>query len=287
MKRLLLSAFIFLAAIQSALAIDPGTVQGSLQVNATTIPLKQVYAHMHDNAEGLLDRPKELRILLTDREVPPGALAGIAFLPVEDLARQGQVQGLLLKLNPDKPDNITATLLFKPAQPGMSLMTQTLAMTGQKVFKEFGVANQRVTGAIEQRDARAGTAEMPSLAYAAKFSAPLFNEPAVTADLKGKDAQGSAQVRALLARARAFGSGDFATVRKFSTERSYRNVDQMLKQLGANAAAMAKDAGKDMEGGLAKVQRVVVRGDRAVAISGKKDSWFTLAQEGGEWKSDD
>jgi len=64
MRRRLLFMALSCAAILPAFAIDPGTVQGTLQVNDKAIELRQAYAHLHDNAEGLLDRPKELRILL-------------------------------------------------------------------------------------------------------------------------------------------------------------------------------------------------------------------------------
>ena len=88
----------------SASAIDPGRVQGTLQVNGQAITLTQAYAHLHDNAERLLDRPRELRLLLTDREVPQEALAGLAPLTaLEPLARAGRLQGLLLRLDPKDP----------------------------------------------------------------------------------------------------------------------------------------------------------------------------------------
>lgn len=276
------------AAILPAFAIDPGTVQGTLQVNDKAIELRQAYAHLHDNAEGLLDRPKELRILLTDREVPQESLIGIAFLPVENMAREGRVQGLLLKLDPGKPDKLNTTLLLAPAQPGMSLVTQTLSATGRKLFKDWKFAPTRVLGAIEHRDDRAqGTTDIPVMAYSIQFSAPVFNEPAVTADLKGKDAQASPQVRALIERARALARGDFTAAKKHSTERGSGQIDLMVKMLGAEATKQAEEAGAEMEKQLRQVQRVVVRGERAVAIFRKNEGWSTLARQGGEWKSDD
>ena len=286
MKRLLLLAALSCAA--PVHAIDPGTVQGSLRVNEKDIPLRHAYAHLHDNAEGLLDRPKELRILVTDREVPQESLIGIAFLPVEDLAREGRVEGLILKLHPDKPDSLTATLLRAPAEPGMSLLTQTKRATGGKLFSDWKFAPTRVLGAIEHRDERKqGSADFPALAYSIRFSAPVFNEPAVTADLKGKQARESPQVRALLERARALGRGDFAAAKKLSSERASRQIDRMVKMLGANAAKQAKEGGAEMEKQLATVERVVVRGERAVAIYAKNEGWSTLARKDGEWKSDD
>ncbi|HMB28663.1 MAG TPA: hypothetical protein VKS99_11185, partial [Blastocatellia bacterium] len=65
---------------------DPGVARGSLRVNEKNITLHHAYAHLHDNAEGLLDKTERFRVLFTDREVPPNALDGIAFLPVMELA---------------------------------------------------------------------------------------------------------------------------------------------------------------------------------------------------------
>src|SRR5262245_29242644 len=112
--------FLFLVLIQffvasnttrTASAIDPGIATGTLQVNEKKITLRHAYAHLRDNTEGLLDHPKELRVLLTDREVPPETLVGIAFLPVTELARQGKAQGLLFEMDPGNPNEVVMTLL--------------------------------------------------------------------------------------------------------------------------------------------------------------------------------
>src|SRR5512135_2349275 len=112
MRLLWLSLLLFASLPQDVFAIDPGRVQGSFQVNDKAIALTQAYAHLHDNAEGLLDHPKELRILLVDREVPQEALAGISLLPLEQMAREGRVQGLLLRLDPIYHKRLFVTLLY-------------------------------------------------------------------------------------------------------------------------------------------------------------------------------
>jgi hypothetical protein len=87
MKVFVIFLAFFAMCMQSAYAIDPGTAKGTLAVNDETIVLTHSYAHLHDNAEGLLDRPKELRIVLSDREIPYESLRGITFLPVTHMAR--------------------------------------------------------------------------------------------------------------------------------------------------------------------------------------------------------
>ncbi|MGH8704112.1 MAG: DnaJ family domain-containing protein [Burkholderiales bacterium] len=266
----------------AANAIDPGTAQGTLRVDGKAVTLRHSYAHRHDNVEGLLDRPRELRILLADREVPQSALIGIAFLPATGMAREGKLQGLLLQLDPEDRSKAVVTLLY-PAPAGQSLMTLT---TGG-AFKRLEIASLRVVGEIERRDERkTGSPGMPALDFSLRFSAPVFHEPTVTADLKGKAAQESEQVRALRSKARAFAKGDLEAARRLSTERSNRQFDAFLAQAGKQAAAIIKEGARDMEKSVGSIRRVVVRGDRAVAIAGDNE-WFTFAREGADWKLDD
>src|SRR5687768_3933207 len=116
---------LILAMIGSPASAEPGTVKGTVEARGKAVELKYSYAHLHDNAEGLLTRPRELRILLSDREVPPDALHGISWLRVEDMAMEGKVQGLLLELDPAKPDTLVAVLLARPAEAGLSLQRTT------------------------------------------------------------------------------------------------------------------------------------------------------------------
>lgn len=90
-----------------------------------------------------------------------------------------------------------ATILLKhyaPTDPDQSLTMQTISATEQDVLKKLVVANNRVSGQIEHIDARTGgSADLAKVSYAAQFSAPLFHEPRITADLRGKAAQDSPQ----------------------------------------------------------------------------------------------
>jgi hypothetical protein len=264
--------------------IDPGVVKGSLRVNEKSITLRHAYAHLHDNAEGMLDDAEKFRVLFTDREVPPNALDGIAFLPVMDLARQGQVQGLLFEMDPEDPNNVVMTLLQPPSGPGRFLIRQTINVTGQDLFKDWKRTAQRVAGAIERRGEREpGLADFPAISYSVQFDAPVFNEPKITADLKGRAAKDSPQARLLSDKADALAKGDFAAAQKASTERANRLNQSFLADTKSDS--LAKKAA-EMKKSLQKIQRVVERGDRAIVIlSGKH--WFSFVREGGEWKSDD
>ena len=276
--------FLLLAPFFVVVDQEPGTVKGSLRVNDKNISLRYAYAHLHDNAEGLLDDAERFRVLLTDREVPPNALDGIAFLPVMELAKQGQVQGLMFEMDPEDPNNVVMTLLQPPSGPGRFLIRQTINVSGQDLFKDWKLTDKRVAGAIERRGEREpGLADFPAISYSVQFDAPIFNEPKVTADLKGKAAQDSPQARLLSAKADALAKGDFEAAQKVCTDRANRFNQSFL--VGAKPASLSKQAA-EMKKSLQKIQRVVERGDRSVVILPNKQ-WFTFVREGGEWKSDD
>ncbi len=195
----------------SASAIDPGRVQGTLQVNGQAVALTQAYAHLHDNAEKLLDRPRELRLLLTDREVPQAALAGLAPLTaLEPLVRAGQLQGLLLRLDPKDHRRLELTLLYPPPAPGAALLTRTITFSaksssldfplsppgervrvrGEKPAFNLSLHPQRVGGAIAcPPEPQPEVPGRPTLSCSLRFSAPLFHELPVTAVLVGRAAQ--------------------------------------------------------------------------------------------------
>jgi hypothetical protein len=287
MKALFLFFASWFICLHSVYAIDEGTAKGTLAVNDETIILSHAYAHLHDNAEGLLDRPKELRIVLSDREIPHESLRGIVFLPVEDMARENRVRGLIMRLDPSDPDKVVVTLLRAPPTPGHSLMTLTLSVTGQNLFKKLIMSKVRVDGDVEHFEKRGGgEMGLPKLSYSAVFSAPLFKELPVTADIRGKAAQNSPQVNVYREKINALKKGDFETVKRLSSERANRREAAWLAQLGDQARAIAAEAALDMEQSLKSIKRVVVREDTAIIIFSEK-GWATFVREGANWKIGD
>jgi hypothetical protein len=287
MKSVVLLVLLLMALVQPVVALDPESVKGPLKVNQETIQLSKAYAHLHDNAEGLLERPKELRILLVDRAVPPGALTGIAWLPALEMAREGKLRGLLLQLDPDDRRNLEITLLYPPAASGHALMTQTLSDTAKDIVQKLEIGAQSVTGEIEHGAQNATTSkETPKLTYALQFNARLSKEPRVSSDLKGKAAENSPQVKVLREKARALAKLDIEALRKVCTERVNRQNDELRTKAGSRFKVLFDEAAGDLEVALESVERVVVRGDRAVVISSNQE-WSNLVREGKVWKSDD
>lgn len=272
---------------QTVRAIDPGKAQGILKIGDGTIELKEAYAHFHDNAEGLLDRPKEMRIVVCDREIPQESLRGIAFLPVETLAKEGKVVGLLLQFDPSDQSKMVVTVLRTPSQQGASLITLSLADMGQKLFKKLAISQTRLDGEVEYSEkGNPGSEYLPGISYSVKFTAPVFNELPVTADLKGKAAQDSPQAKIAREKMNAMKKGDFEAVKRLSTERSKHQTDLLLAQMGSKAPSIAKEIAGEMEQSLKKIERVVVRDSTAVMIYSDK-AWSHFALEDGQWKSDD
>ncbi len=272
---------------RAVFAIDPGRTQGFLQVNEQTVALTQAYAHLHDNAEKVLDFPRELRLLLVDREVPQEALAGIALQTLEQMARQGTVRGLLLQLDPQNPRRLVVTLLYPPVLPGQPLITQTYRTSSSKPSIELKMNRQRVGGSIEHHDEGQGEArKMPNLAYSLRFSAPLFHEVPCTAVLVGQAAQTSPQMQVLREEARAVETRDLETLQKLSSQpANNRRKWAFLTQGGPEAESLAKQAAAKLRELNQRLKRVVVRGDRAVAVFAGKQ-WRSFRQEEGQWKYD-
>ena len=146
-----------LFASSAALAIDPGVAQGWLHVGGGAA-IKLTHAYVY------LDRPHEMRILVADREVLWDALPRIAFSSITELARDGQLRGLLIQLDPDNPKHAVVTPL-----------DTTVSNGSPGAMRRLSIGNNRVIGEIDSyaRDA-------PKIAYRTTFSAPLFTNYGMT-----------------------------------------------------------------------------------------------------------
>ena len=124
------------------------------------------------------------------------------------------------------------------------------------------------------------------MSYSVRFDAPLFNEPKVTADIKGRAAQDSPQVAILRKKVKAMQEGDFETLKRLTSDKANRQNEAFLAKAGPDVKEMMKAAGRDMEQSIKNISRVVVRGKQAVVIFADK-SWANFVLEGNNWKSDD
>jgi len=201
------------------------------------------------------------------------------------MAIRGEVQGILLELDPAKPNDVHSILLMKPKQKGASLMTTSLSVTGSEIFKGWKYSEGHVAGSVDQQKESISGGELPTVAYKAHFDSDIVAEPRVTQDLKGAPAMASPQVKAIQASADALSRGDFAALKKLATKQGAARLDEMITQSGPQAKTLAKQFGDQMKASLKKVKRVVVRGDHAIVIMAEGMS-ANLVLEGGAWKAD-
>jgi hypothetical protein len=258
-------------------------------VGADQVKLAYTYAHLHDNAERWLDTPKEMRILLADRDVPESSLAGLnVFMTLSEMVRQGKLRGVLLRFDPAKTNAIVATVLYPPKDPQQALANETISTTNKGPLDKFRMSAVRASGAIAHHTDGNADFGWPAVDYKAEFSAPLFTEPAVTADLSGKQALDSVQFKAVMAKARALARGDLKAAQQYSSRRFNLQTEALKAQLGDAAGKMAKQMGVEMEKELKQgAVRLVVRDKVAALILGEKGtSMYGLVQEEGSWKVD-
>ena len=274
---------LFGALLAPAFAADPASARGTVTIGGERIAITHALAVQRDNAEGLLESANELRIALTDRELTPEQLWGIAFLPVTTLANDGKVRGLLIRLDPANRNRAVVTVLARP-RAGETLANVTLESTAG-ALPAVKLADGRASGSVER-----SLAGEPATAVAVTFSAPVLQEAKVTEDLRGAAAQASPQVKTLAAAARALSQGDLAAHGKLSTATARARSEQMFAQPGAPKGAelskMLKQTGDEMRKDVAKAQRVVVRGQRAVVLLGA-GAFQAMALEDGVWKIDE
>jgi hypothetical protein len=276
MTRLL---FPVIAAVGLAQTPTPAT----LMLEGKALNLPQACAALRDNAEGLLDSPLELRILLTDQAVAPELIQGL--LPVFDLTTPvaaGAFKGVLLRMNPADPTSVVATLLTAPRQPGASLINQTLSSSPEGPFKRFTYANGRVSGLLEVQ-VREGSEDFPAYGFTLSFDLPVLPPPTITENLKGGVAQGHPTVKALKERAQSLAKGDLGKALDFSAP-SVRERDRAyLSPDDPQAKVQARAMGPQLLKALAKVRQVIVRGSRAVVLLPEGNS-FRLIKVDGTWK---
>jgi hypothetical protein len=250
-------------------AIDAGTASGHYVRKGQRFEFAHAIALSQDNTEGLLDNGPQVRVLLSDREVPIQALHGVAFPPVRAMARDGEVRGLLLEFDPADRTTLRITVLAKPADPSEFAPNLSLS-NSEGLWKRLEASPTRIVGDYRSTD------EDRDMAFS--FTAPVFTD-AVQADLKGAEAQKSEQVRVLIARAEAIGRGDLPAALALSSRKSAKALSAMpaeaLKEARGSMAPFVRE--------LKTIKRVVVRRETAVALMAE-GSWSSLVFEDGAWK---
>jgi hypothetical protein len=268
-RRSVLAAGLALAA-SPAFAIDAGTASGRYRDDEVELSFSHAVALELDNTEGLLDSPREMRVLLTDREMPVSVLYGQSFPPVWGMAQAGEVRGIYLRFDPDDRNAILVTPLAKP-EPGYSLSTLTIS-NSEGLWARLETSPSRVSGAL-----RPGASERVQLT----FSAPVFTNP-VERDLTGPAAAASEPAKALIARAEALIRGDMAAAAALSTPASGARLSEVPPEV---RAMFAKELPK-MVSQLKAAKRAIIRRETAVVMVGPGE-YASASKVDGVWKAAD
>jgi len=281
-------ALFFGCMVSTALAIDAGTVSGTLKVGKEQVKLKYCYAHQYNNEEGMREAP-ELRILMTDRPVQQSLLAGYdAPIKIDRLARQEKIRGVLLKLDPKKPaTGMSGTILLKPKDPKASLIFFT--SSGNNELKDMKVGDNRVGGKVDYKsDGQGFFKDIPSFELSASFSAPLFHDEPITARLVGPKAVKSAPAQALISYYTALAKGDFDAARNNATDESWNEFEERKAQIGEKEFKKMLTEMTNPSELAQQINKVFIRGSHAVVIlqeAGGKSAQ-SMIQINGEWKVD-
>lgn len=271
---------IALAAVMSAV-LQPASaapVEGTITLDGKPIPATHVLAKLHDNAEGTVRRP--LLIAIADRPIPPGALDGIGENVASQMALAGALRGLLFRIDPARPGEASLIVLDKP-EPGRGLSTLVIGSKEQPAVTRLKIGADEVSVGFVRPP---GGTQAIDLSFALRVGAPLTREPPVTADLKGPAIKASPPYKAALAYAEAMRSGDVRAQSRLGS----RAMNQRMEMVPDRAAITErlKEVGATAKKQLARVHRIVERGDRAVLLI-DADAWITMVRENGEWKSGD
>ncbi|MEO8523775.1 MAG: hypothetical protein ABI460_03550 [Caldimonas sp.] len=254
-------------------------VEGSLMLDGKPVVLSHVLAKLHDNAEGVVGKP--LLIAVADRPIPPGALDGLGETLAGRLAIAGKLRGLLFRIDPAKPYEASLIVLDKPEQPGRGLGSVFIGSKEQPAIEGLQIGADRVSARFVRP---AGGAQAIEVSFALKVAAPLTREPAITADLAGLAVRASPHYKAALAYAEAMKKGDIAAQSQLTSRAM--NEQMAGSPVPAAMTERLKEVGATMKKELARVQRIVERGDRAALLVGTQ-TWITMVKENGEWKSGD
>jgi len=273
---------LILAAATAALLqpVSAAPVEGTITLNGKPIAAGHVLAKLHDNAEGVVSRP--LLIAVADRPIPAGALDGIGETVASQLALAGKLRGLLFRIDPARPDEAAVIVLDKPREAGRGLSSLVVGSKEQPAVTRLRIGPDEITVAFVRPP---GGAQGIDFSFALKVSAPLTREPPITADIRGRPAiEASPQYKASLAYGEAMRTGDVGAQVRLGSRAMNERMDMYPDRTAITERL--KEVGAISKTQLAKVHRIVERGNRAVLLIDQR-AWITMVRENGEWKSGD
>jgi hypothetical protein len=266
MRHYLIGA-ILLGLPLSAHAGGPGAVGGHYQRDGRPMIFSHAVALRQDDIEGQLLSGPGIWVLLSDRAVPVEALEGGEFPPVDEMAKAGQVRGLLVQFDPADRTKAHITILdTDPADPDASPATLTVS-DSEGLWTRLEEAGGHVSGDFTERDGMAFS-----------FDTPILENP-VTQDLKGPAARASPFAALIEVQAKAFAAGDMPAALALLSASSRAHFGTVTPAL----AAMLKGQAATTLAAAHGLTRVVIRGNTATALA-PDGAAYGFVREEGAWK---
>ena len=150
----LLALVVFVSA--SALAVQPGTVQGKITFNGKTVPLSFVYTWTELDYGG---KKVKTNLLLSAEKVPDAAMADMFGL--NDLAKAGKLHGVEVTF---KDGDIVSGTLYTDATEG-----GYVGASGMHNFEKKVMTSTSIEGRLSGKDDSLGLKWF----YDATFKAPI------------------------------------------------------------------------------------------------------------------
>jgi len=217
--------------VEALSAAGQSTVEGMLTINGETVALKHGYVYYHMNEEKVLDS-QEIRILLTDNEVPAEYLSRPYPSKYDALARAGAFKGVYLSYNPLADEReVHGTIYFAPTEPGMSMPFFTLAGDGAG-FVSLSLMGSTYEAEVANSNPESQFEDMPTYEYAAYFTATVAEGPELSASHEGAAGLNTPQAEAALGFEKAVRAGDLAGAKALCTEARVKELEKFIAQAG-------------------------------------------------------
>ena len=278
----MLNKYVVLFLMTFLLHANAQDTDGSLMVDGQATRLTYCYAHLHDNPEKVLsdevlmsDQP-QMRIAIVNKPQAQNVLSGRGVLLAEHMANMKQLEGVLIKFNPNKMNE-------SEAWPWITILKNGTTSTSVKNAIQISSINEHeISGSLSVNEHYGGTAN-------ATFKCVVTKEEPLTADLKGVTALKSPQMTTLKLVYRAIAKNQLDIYDSYNSKAIKDFTDFLFgdspEVMDLVKKAVAAETYSDIKGYLSMTPRVIVRGNRASIIFDGEDEMFFIFEDG-VWKLD-
>lgn len=264
-------------------ASTPGTVEGHVQYEATSVPMTYVYAR-ETRPSPTGNEPPQVVILITDRPAPAEIVGSRQAYYAA--TREDRIRGILLVLARESSPPRLAVFAAGGWYDDTTVPDTFNEVELTALVRQRGI----VSGRLRTRQARElgyGDEGIGPRRYALdlRFRTPIAPAPQPTEILTGAAARTSPQAAAALRSLQLLHSGSIADIRA-QLAPDHPMHEALASAQGQALLRMARENLPAPQTYLQSVERVIVYGDEAVVVARDREgpSDVSLRRQGGEWK---